>query len=138
MNITAQKELAAQTPLRKQGFWLRVRKNWQLHLLMLLPVLYLILFYYTPMYGLQIAFKDFRTRAGIWGSEWVGFKHFEDFINGRLFGRLMGNTLRISIKSLIVTFPIPIAFALLLNEIKHMKVTGLTGNSDISKKGQCP
>lgn len=75
------------------------------------------------MPGIAIAFQDYQLGDSFISStsRWVGFKHFEDFINGRLFGRLMGNTLRISIKSLLVTFPIPIAFALLLNEIKHMK-----------------
>ena len=79
MNTTAQNTLADQSVVRKIGFWLRVRKNWQLHLLIILPVLYLLIFYYSPMYGLQIAFKNYRTRAGICGSEWVGLKHLLDF-----------------------------------------------------------
>lgn len=128
MNITAQKELAAQTPLRKQGFWLRVRKNWQLHMLMLLPVLYLILFYYTPMYGLQIAFKDFRTRAGIWGSEWVGFKHFIAFFKAYNFWELIRNTLFLSLYNIAANFPIPIVLALMLHVSERKVLKKLTQN----------
>ena len=101
----------------------RIRESLELYVLLLIPVGLLFFMCYMPMPGIAIAFQDYQLGDSFISStsRWVGFKHFEDFINGRLFGRLMGNTLRISIKSLLVTFPIPIAFALLLNEIKHMK-----------------
>lgn len=101
----------------------RVRESLELYVLMLIPLSLLFFMCYMPMPGLAIAFQDYQLGDSFISStsHWVGFKHFENFINGRLFGRLMGNTLRISIKSLLITFPIPIAFALLLNEIKHMK-----------------
>ena len=101
----------------------RIRESCELYVLLLIPLGLIFFMAYMPMPGIAIAFQDYSLGADFFGenTKWVGFKHFEDFITGRLFGRLMGNTLRISIKSLIVTFPIPIAFALLLNEIKHMK-----------------
>ncbi len=91
--------------------------------LMLLPVLiYYILFHYKPMYGIIIAFEDeFRPRAGIGGSGWVGFQHFIDFFQGEYFGRLLGNTLRLSFATLIFGFPFPIILALLINELRSKK-----------------
>ena len=104
----------------------RVRESCELYLLLLIPVLYLVFMNYAPMPGIAIAFQDYRPgQDGFLFDEnikWVGFKHFKNFLSGRLFTRLVGNTLRISIKSLLVTFPIPIIFALALNEMKAMNV----------------
>ena len=87
--------------------------------LMFVPVLVIyILFMYIPMYGVIIAFKDFNPGLGILGSEWVGFQHFETFFSSYYFGRILRNTLIISGLSLLVNFPAPIIFALLLNEIR--------------------
>ena len=87
-------------------------------LLMLLPALiWYIVFMYAPMYGAQIAFRDFSPVLGITGSKWVGFKYFTQFFKSEYFGRLIKNTLGISLYSIIVGFPIPIILALLLNEI---------------------
>lgn len=86
---------------------------------MLLPALvYVILFNYVPMYGLQIAFKDYRVSLGITGSKWVGFKHFITFFNSFNFWTLLTNTLTLSLYKLIVGFPIPIIVALVINELK--------------------
>lgn len=93
-------------------------KNWQLYLLLLPVVLYYIIFHYLPMYGIQIAFKDFMANKGIWDSPWVGFKHFERFFNSFYFERLLTNTVLISLYSLALSFPIPILLALMLNEVK--------------------
>lgn len=88
--------------------------------IMLLPVIaYYIVFHYVPLYGAQIAFKDFSPAKGIWESPWAGFKHFEEFFNSYYFGRLLRNTLLISLYDLIFGFPAPIILALLLNEIKN-------------------
>ncbi|WP_127583592.1 ABC transporter permease [Paenibacillus koleovorans] len=88
-------------------------------LLLISPVLlYYVIFHYVPMYGVTIAFKNFRPVDGILGSDWVGFKHFEQFFQSLYFGRLLRNTLLISLYSLFWGFPVPIAFALLLNELK--------------------
>lgn len=93
-----------------------IRRNWQLHLMILIPMIYVIIFYYGPMYGAQIAFRDYRPRAGITGSEWVGLKWFIKFFNNYKFWDILKNTLLISFYSL-ATFPLPIIFALLLNAL---------------------
>ncbi|MEC0227534.1 ABC transporter permease [Paenibacillus alba] len=87
---------------------------------MLLPVvIYYIVFLYFPMYGLQIAFKNFTPAKGIWGSEWVGFKHFISFYQSYYFWRLLRNTVMISLYELVFGFPAPILLALLLNELRN-------------------
>ena len=87
--------------------------------LMLLPaIVYLIIFSYLPMYGLQIAFKNYKMSLGFADSKWVGFQHFIDFFNGYSFKSLLTNTFAISIYTLVVGFPIPIIIALILNELK--------------------
>ncbi len=77
------------------------------------------------MYGIQVAFKDFSIRKGIWGSPWVGMKNFESFFNSIYFGRLIRNTVFLSIGSVLFSFPIPIIFALLLNELPYRKMRSL-------------
>jgi len=96
------------------------KKRWQLHLFMMLPVIYILIFAYYPMFGVQIAFKNFTPAEGIWGSKWVGFKHFETFFKSYQFERVIANTLRISIYSLAVGFPLPIIFALFLNTVRNL------------------
>jgi putative aldouronate transport system permease protein len=91
--------------------------------IMLLPVVaYYLIFHYGPMYGLQIAFKDFNPVKGFLGSPWAGFTHFEDFFGSVYFGRILGNTLLLSLYSLIFFFPMGIVFALLLNELRSSKL----------------
>lgn len=90
---------------------------------MILPVvIYYVIFHYVPMYGVQIAFKDYNIKKGIWDSAWVGLKHFDRFFRSYNFKQLLGNTLGISVYSLLVGFPIPIIFALLLNYLTHMRL----------------
>lgn len=84
-------------------------------------LLYVILFSYVPMYGIQLAFKDFRAADGIWGSAWVGLKHFKTFFESYQFGTLLWNTLAVSLYSLIAGFPLPILFALILNYVTNGK-----------------
>jgi putative aldouronate transport system permease protein len=87
---------------------------------MLLPVvIYYVVFMYFPMYGLQIAFKNFTPAKGIWGSEWVGFKHFISFYQSYYIWRLLRNTVMISLYELVFGFPAPILLALLLNELRN-------------------
>ncbi|NCB93368.1 MAG: sugar ABC transporter permease [Clostridia bacterium] len=96
------------------------KKNWMLYL-MLIPVLaYLIVFCYMPMYGVIIAFKDFKPRLGILESSWVGLKYFKDFIGSVFFGRTLRNTLVLSGLNLLFGFSAPILFALLLNEVRNV------------------
>ena len=96
-------------------------RDWQLHLLILIPVIYMLIFDYYPMYGVQIAFRDYRPKTGITGSEWVGWKHFEKFITSYNFRRYLWNTLSLSFQTIIISFPLPIILALLLNTIRNEK-----------------
>lgn len=95
-----------------------LKRHWQLYLLVLPPVLYLLIFKYMPMAGVQIAFKNYSVVQGIWGSPWVGLKHFETFFNSPNFWLLLKNTIGISLYTLIAGFPIPILLALALNELR--------------------
>ena len=94
------------------------RKNWDLYLLIVPVIAYYIIFHYIPMYGVQIAFKDFIASRGIGDSPWVGLKHFERFFNSYYFERLIMNTLEIGLYELLVGFPVPIILALLINEVR--------------------
>ncbi|MEK3912249.1 sugar ABC transporter permease [Paenibacillus sp. FSL H7-0331] len=99
----------------------QIRKNWDLYLLILPVIAFFIIFEYIPMYGVQIAFKNFIATKGIWGSPWVGFNHFERFFNSYYFWRLLKNTLGIGLYQLLVGFPVPIILALLINEVRSKK-----------------
>lgn len=109
----------------QNDFLLKTKKNfihdWRLVVLCLLPVAYYILFHYIPMYGVQIAFKNFRAVDGIWGSPWAGFKHFRRFFSSYQFWPLLKNTLALSFMQILIGFPIPIILALLLNQVKNAK-----------------
>lgn len=96
-------------------------KNKGLYIMILPIVIYYIVFHYYPMYGAQIAFKDYMPVKGIEGSPWVGLKHIKLFFKSIYAGRLIGNTLSINLKNLIFGFPAPIILALLLNEVKNLK-----------------
>ena len=128
MSKTVQSPLAVKQMSSWQQFLIRVRKNWQLHLLAFLPILYIIIFYYVPMYGLQIAFRDFKPRAGIWGSEWVGLKHFITFFKAYNFTQIISNTLLISLYNIFVGFPIPIILALMLHVSERKILKKVTQN----------
>lgn len=99
----------------RQGIKSDVTKRWQLLLMLIIPVAYIAIFNYGPMYGILLAFKKFNARAGIWGSQWVGFANFEKFFTSYQFGRTLKNTLVISIYSLLASFPVPIILALALH-----------------------
>ena len=109
---------------RRKSFYDLKRKflrDWQLHLMILIPVAYLLIFNYGPMYGIQIAFKDYRTRDGIWGSEFFGLKWFEKFFNYYRVGDIIWNTISLSLYSIVAGFPIPVFLALLLNTVEHKR-----------------
>jgi len=95
----------------------QLKKSWQLYIFVAPAVVYFIIFEYAPMYGLQIAFKDFKATEGILGSQWVGFKHFVDFFNAYNFWTLIKNTFLINLYELIFAFPAPIILALSLNQL---------------------
>ena len=99
--------------------------HWQLYVMVLPALVWLLLFAYKPMYGLIIAFKDFSFRAGIWGSKWVGVQHFQRLFSSYWFPIILKNTLTLSLLSLVCGFPMPILFALMVNEIRNKKVQSL-------------
>ncbi|QUI22239.1 sugar ABC transporter permease [Vallitalea pronyensis] len=107
--------------LKRKKIIRQLKKDYQLWLLALPVIIYFIVFHYLPMYGIQIAFKDFIAMKGITGSPWVGFQHFERFITSYQFKRLILNTLGISFYQLAVGFPAPIILALMLNQTKNLK-----------------
>ncbi len=98
-----------------------VKTNYQLYLIILLPLIWITIFRYYPMYGVQIAFKKFRAAEGIMGSPWIGFANFTRFFNNVMFWDLIKNTLGISLYSLVLGFPAPIILALALNTSMHKK-----------------
>lgn len=106
------------------SFGVRVKKDWKrnrsLYIMFIPVVLFYVLFMYKPMYGVIISFMDYAPAKGIWGSKWVGLKHFERFFTGPYFGRLLRNTLLLSLYSIMFCFTTPIILALLLNEV-HCK-----------------
>lgn len=107
-------------PSRAKKIMRGVLRDWRLYVLLAPAVIYILLFSYQPMYGVQIAFRKFRPSKGIWGSQWVGMKYFIDFFEHPLFWKLIWNTMRISLYSM-CTFPLPILLALLINELDSEK-----------------
>ena len=99
----------------------RLRDSWEIYVFLLIPLLYLVLFAYIPMMGVQIAFKRFTPVGGIWGSEWVGLRNFTKFFQSYQLKRILPNTINLSLYGLLAGFPIPIIFALLLNVMGNGK-----------------
>lgn len=115
--------MAVKTAGKKQSeysssLWRRISRNWGLYLLLLPAVVLLFMFTYIPMYGIQIAFKDFTPKMGIEGSPWVWFEHFQTFFNSFQVKSLFTNTISLSLYSLITGFPFPIILALAMNQIR--------------------
>jgi len=113
------------TPVRKPSFFTRLIRNIKKHpiayVMSLMVLTYYIIFHYGAMWGLVIAFQRFSPRLGIFGSQWVGLDNFRAFINSRSFPGVVFNTLIINFYQLIFLFPAPIIFALLLNELRHLR-----------------
>lgn len=105
--------------LWRQNFWRHMLRDKYLLLMALPATLYFLVFSYYPMYGVVIAFKNFTPGQTIMGSPWVGLENFREFFNGYYFSRLLSNTLLISVYSLLWGFPLPIIFALMLNEFRE-------------------
>ncbi len=113
---------AGSNATRKERFAAYMSRNWMLYLMALPGMAVLIIFSYFPMYGILMAFeKNYMPAKGILGTRWVGLAHFEKFIKSPFFERLLGNTLMLGVESLVFSFPIPIIFALLLNELKNAR-----------------
>ncbi|WP_454190647.1 ABC transporter permease [Paenibacillus sp. Marseille-Q7038] len=105
---------------KPRGLAVRLRKQWELQLMVIPALILVFIFSYIPMYGVLMAFQDYSIFDGFWASPWVGFKHFEMFFNAPEFWTIMRNTLVISALKLMIGFPAPIILALMLNEVKQM------------------
>lgn len=103
---------------KKQTIFNTFRRDYQLWLLILPAIICVGIFNYIPMYGIQLAFREYDFTAGLTGGEWVGLKYFSQFINSHLFFDLMRNTLLISITTIVIGFPAPIILALVINQIR--------------------
>ncbi len=108
-------------PLKK-----RLLDNWQLYAMLLIPIVLTIIYKYLPMYGIQIAFRDYKASRGMFGSEWVGLKWFERFFSAPTCVRMLKNTILLSFYSLLWSFPIPIILALMMNQLRFQKFKRLT------------
>jgi len=109
-------------------FFARLRRDWQMHTILLIPLIYVIIFYYGPMYGAQMAFRNYRPKLGITGSEWVGLKWFAKFLSEYKFKEIFSNTVLLSLYTIAIGFPLPIIFALLLNSVNNARFKKLTQN----------
>lgn len=99
-----------------------MKRNYILYLFLIPAALYLALYHYAPMYGIQLAFKDYIPAKGIWGSPWVGMKWFNTFFSSPRFWVLLKNTVIISLYSLIASFPTPVILALIINNVSNSKL----------------
>lgn len=112
---------ATRKPLR-----VRIHEYRYLYLMLIPAVAAMIIFCYAPMYGIQIAFKNYKPRSGIWGSQWVGFKYFLRMFREQTFMTVLRNTLVISGLRLVICFPAGVIFALMLNEIGNQRLKKVT------------
>ena len=122
MGKAKKKNMTVQRSLFFKRLRIDLRDNWTIYLMVLIPLVWLIVFCYVPMSGIQLAFKTFKAKLGIWGSPWIGFKNFERFFKSYSFGTILWNTISINVYSLVVGFPIPIVFALFLNYLRHRRL----------------
>ena len=126
--MSKDKSIAAKPAMIQGGKSLkrRIVDNWQLYAMLLIPVVLTVIYKYIPMYGIQIAFRDYKASRGMWGSEWVGLEWFERFFTAPTCGRMIKNTILLSFFSLLWSFPIPIILALMLNQLRFQRFKRLT------------
>lgn len=129
MNSTANTASASsRSKSRRSSLFKSMSSRYDLYLMLLIPIAYYLVFHYVPLYGLQIAFKNFSPVKGIGGSAWVGFDHFQRFIASYYFWRLLWNTVSINLFSLLFAFPIPIFLALIITEIRNKAFSKIVQN----------
>ena len=104
-------------PWKKRDLWRRIVRSRHIYLMLLPVILFYIIYCYVPMYGVVLAWKEWRPKYGIWGSPWIGWENFETLFAQQQLTRAIKNTVVISLLKLLICFPLPILFALLLNEI---------------------
>ncbi|MBW3069481.1 sugar ABC transporter permease [Actinomyces sp. 594] len=107
---------------RRTSLWARVARHWQLYLLLAPALIYLVVFKYWPMYGVQIAFRNYNPIDGFLGSEWVGLEHISRFLHSFQFTRIFFNTIAINVLGLVFGFPVPIILALLINQLASRRL----------------
>ena len=105
------------------------RRNKSVYFLLLPVLAFYFIFHYMPMYGALMAFTEYTPTLGVFGSQWVGFRHFADFFSSPSFSVVLGNTLKISLSTLLFNFPAPIILALLLNELRSQKLSKVIQNA---------
>lgn len=103
-----------------------IRKDWQLYILLMPAIALLFIFCYLPMYGIQIAFRDYKAVFGIMGSQWVGLKHFKIFFDSYYSWRLISNTIFLNLFGLLWGFPIPVILAIMVNQISNSRFKKFT------------
>lgn len=108
--------------VRRWSFTKVVQRNWRLYVLLIPALIWVILFCYVPMYGVTLAFKDFSIRKGIMNSPWAGLKYFRQFFSTSIAKQVVTNTMTLSLVSIAFVFPVPIIFALLLNQLRQKKL----------------
>jgi len=104
-------------PTKKENIWNTFKRDYQLWLMILPAIVVIVIFNYIPMYGIQLAFREFDFTKGFTGGEWVGLKYFDQFIHNYMFKDLMTNTITISLATIILGFPAPIIMALIINQV---------------------
>ena len=107
--------------VKKPAKMKQAKKMWVLYVFLIVPIAAIFVFNYMPMYGILLAFKDYKIRDGIWNSQWNNFAHFKMLFQSYNFLRVLRNTLIISLQRILIGFPAPIIFAFMLNEITHMR-----------------
>lgn len=105
-------------PTKRNMLMKSLKQHKWLYAMLIVPLIFLFIWNYWPMYGVIISFKDYSPAFGIWGSPWVGLKHFKRFFDSYYFKEIIVNTLRVSVYSLLVTVPLPIILALMFNELR--------------------
>lgn len=116
---TTKKDTKIRQQPKKENLKLHLKRYWQLYVMMILPILYFVIFKYAPMFGNILAFRRYRPGMSAFGTDWVNFRYFKMFFKDPAFWSAFRNTLTISFTNLLVNFPLPIIFAILLNEVRH-------------------
>ncbi|MFK7692751.1 ABC transporter permease [Paenibacillus sp. HJGM_3] len=127
MADTTKRTAAAQATIVRRSAWRAViRNDYDLYLLLVPGLLVMLIFRYLPMAGAIIAFKDYNLFDGIWGSPWVGLKHFQELLEQPKFWEVLRNTLLINMYKLVFQFPLPIILALMINEVRNLAFKRIT------------
>lgn len=117
--MASSKRAPAQT--KQKSVWERMVDHWQLYVMLSIPLILTIIYKYVPMYGIQIAFRDYKSVRGMWGSDWVGLKWFQRFFSSPNCIRMIKNTILLSFYSLLWSFPIPIILSLAINQLRFKR-----------------